>query len=92
MVLLCFVFSVRLDAQDAKSLLDRGTAWEYKGDHNKAIADFNAALRLDPNYWQACNTRGNAWASKGEFADYTQAIKLQPKRPCLIAIGAIVCA
>ncbi len=93
--LLCFVFAIRLYAQDANSLVDRGNAWEDKGDHDKAIAYYNEAIRLAPNYWRAYNERGNAWASKSEFdkaiADYNQAVKLQPKEAVLIAIGAIAC-
>ena len=32
------------------ALNDRGITWENKGDYGKAIADYNEAIRLNPNY------------------------------------------
>ena len=78
----CLAPAGDVKAQDARTLVDRGSAWDAKGEHDKAIADYNQALQLDPNYWRAYNERGNAWASKGEFDkaidDFTQAIRLRP--------------
>ena len=49
---------------------------------DKAIADYNQAVRLDPNYAVAYKSRGNAYADKGEFnlaiADFNRAIMLDP--------------
>ena len=66
-----------------RSVLRRGIAWKAKGDFDRAIADFDQAIELDPKYCSAYFNRGIAWASKGDFdraiADYDQAIRLDPK-------------
>ena len=56
---------------------------DNKGEHDRAIADYNEAIRLDPKYVFAYNGRGNAYQAKGEhdraIADYSEAIRLDPK-------------
>ncbi len=61
----------------------RGFVWNEKGEHDRAIADCNEAIRLEPGeavYWSNC---GNAWNAKKEYdkaiADYDEAIRLDPK-------------
>ena len=48
-----------------------------------AIADYDRAILVNPNYTNAYNSRGNAWRDKGEFgkaiADYNEAIRIDPK-------------
>jgi len=39
---------------------DRGTAYQAKGDFDRAIADYIEAIRLDQKYAFAHNNRGNA--------------------------------
>jgi tetratricopeptide (TPR) repeat protein len=60
----------------------RGNAWTYKQEYDRAIADYNQAIRLDPNYALAYNNRGNVWNEKKEYdraiADCNQAIRLDP--------------
>jgi predicted Zn-dependent protease len=67
----------------AKTFLNRGNAWKAKGDYERAIADYNEATRLNPQYAHALNNRGNAWEAKGEYeraiADYNEAIRLNPQ-------------
>jgi len=62
---------------------NRGNAYEQKNDHDKAIADYNKAIELDPKYAKAYNDRGNAYVQKGghdkAIADYSKAIELNPK-------------
>ena len=59
--------------------------WRDKGDLDRAIADFNEAIRLDPDPKdaRAYNNRGHAWRNKGDLdraiADYSEAIRLDPK-------------
>ena len=55
------------------TLYNRGTAWNSKGDHDRAIEDFSEAIRLRPEYASAYNNRGNAWGKKGEYANRTTA-------------------
>ena len=46
---------------------NRGNAWNAKGDHDRAIADYSEAIRLDPDYAIAYNNRGLAWTDKREL-------------------------
>ncbi|HEY2136081.1 MAG TPA: tetratricopeptide repeat protein [Xanthobacteraceae bacterium] len=58
----------------------RGLAWATKGDDDRAMADFTAAIRLNPKDSLAYNNRAIAWRDKGNpdraIADFTQAIRL----------------
>jgi tetratricopeptide (TPR) repeat protein len=62
---------------------NRGSAYDDKRDEDRAIADHNRAIKLDPKLDLAFNNRANAYGRKGEvdraMADYDQAIKLNPK-------------
>jgi clan AA aspartic protease (TIGR02281 family) len=61
---------------------NRGTAYAEKGDLDRAINDFNEAIRLDPNDARWYNNRGGAYLAKQDFvraiADYNEAIRLDP--------------
>jgi len=65
------------------SLVSQATTDSNNGDHDRAIAAFSEAIRLDPNYAMAFNNRGVAHVNKGDndraIADYTEAIRLDPK-------------
>ena len=58
---------------------NRGIAFLKKGDHDKALADFNKAIELDPNNALAYSNRGKALSKKGNddkaLADYNKAIE-----------------
>ncbi|BAZ08591.1 TPR domain protein [Calothrix sp. NIES-4071] len=82
-------FSDALKVENPSSALDkaavyffRGTAYVYKKDYNRAIVDYNQALKLDPNYDYAYYNRGLAYYNKKDYdraiADYNQALKLDP--------------
>jgi lipoprotein NlpI len=62
---------------------NRGNAYSGKGDNDRAIADYNQAISLDPKDATAYYTRGNAYRDKGDndraIADYNQVISLDPK-------------
>ena len=45
-----FTESLRLRPDHAYTLYNRGIAWWNKGDAVKAVADYRAALKADPNY------------------------------------------
>jgi lipoprotein NlpI len=68
---------------DAIACNNRGLAYRDKGDLDRAVADFNEAIRLDPEFALAYNNRGLAYRDKGEFdraiADFNEAIRLEPK-------------
>ena len=69
-------------ALDAKTLLARGDDFSIKGDLDRAIADYDAALKVDPAFADALNGRGVAWRAKGDRrraqADFDAAIKFKP--------------
>jgi tetratricopeptide (TPR) repeat protein len=58
-------------------------AWREKKEYDRAIADCDQALRLDPRYAWAMFDRARAYEDKGDvdhaIADFTAAIKLDPK-------------
>ena len=61
---------------------NRGIAYGNKGDYDKAIADHNKAIELDPKYAKAYNNRGADNADRDyekALADYNKAIELDPK-------------
>ena len=66
----------------ARAFYNRGRALSDKGQNDRAIQDFDQAIRLDPEYPDAFNNRGVAYAGKGQFEraieDYDQAIRLDP--------------
>jgi len=60
----------------------RGLAYHFT-DGQRAIEDYNEAIRLDPKFALAYNNRGAAYGDKNErdraIADYSEAIRLDPK-------------
>jgi serine/threonine protein kinase len=71
------------DPKGASAYNESGSAWRAKGKLDKALADFDEAVRLDPKYANAYINRGSAWKAKGELdkalADFGEAIRLDPK-------------
>jgi len=69
-------------ADRIKALIARGAAFEHKDMADRAIADYDVALRLDPSLADIHNTRGELWRKKGDLpkavADFAAAIKLNP--------------
>ncbi|MDR0304925.1 MAG: tetratricopeptide repeat protein [Chitinispirillales bacterium] len=61
---------------------NRGVEYLNKGDYDRAIADFNEAIRIDPNNAIVRGNRGNAYFMKNDYdraiADFKEAIKLNP--------------
>src|SRR5437588_697136 len=66
--------------QSAADYLDRGIARARQGQHDRAIADFDEATRLNPADARAHQGRGDSYTDKGEYdkaiADHTEAIRL----------------
>lgn len=65
-----------------------------KGELDRAIASYEAAIKLDPKRAAFYADRGRAWAIKGDpdkaLADFDQAIKLDPNNTDGYAVGARV--
>jgi tetratricopeptide (TPR) repeat protein len=61
----------------------RGRGYAAQNDHDRAIADYEEASRLNPKYIHAHNNRGLSQHAKGSFdqaiASYDEALKLDPK-------------
>src|SRR5258708_7345356 len=66
----------------ASAFNNRGNAYAQKGQHDRAIEDFDQALRLDSNYAFALQSRGAAYFNKGQYdraiQDYDQPLRLAP--------------
>jgi lipoprotein NlpI len=70
------------EAALAVTFNNRGLAYDNKGDHDRAMQDYDQAIRLKPDYALAFYNRGNACASRGDYdraiQDFDQAIRLKP--------------
>jgi tetratricopeptide (TPR) repeat protein len=62
---------------------NRGVEYEIMKEFDKAIADHDQAIKIDPKNPAPYNNRGNAYAGKQDWAhavtDFDMAIKLNPK-------------
>ena len=65
-----------------RALIARAGAFDRKQMIDRAIGDYDTALRLDPALPDIFNARGELWRSKGDLpralADFAAAIKLNP--------------
>ena len=64
----------------AEAYHGRGAAWHAKREYDRAIADYDQAIRLDPDRALVYYDRGVTWHAKREYdraiADYDQTIRL----------------
>jgi tetratricopeptide (TPR) repeat protein len=56
--------SRRRGARVGPAFTGRGNAYFAKGNHERAKADYDEAIRLDPKHAAAFNNRGNATVPK----------------------------
>jgi tetratricopeptide (TPR) repeat protein len=72
-------------ADRLRALLARARAYIRKENDDRAIADYDVALKLDPSLADIFNARGELWRKKGDrpraLADFGAAIKLNPQHP-----------
>ena len=65
----------------AEIYYNRAIEYDRKGDEQRALADYNEAIRIKPDA-RALSNRGLIWAGKNDFgralADYNEAIRLDP--------------
>jgi tetratricopeptide (TPR) repeat protein len=81
--------SARLSHNDLKgkelaiTLRNRGQGYAAKRDFDRAIADYDRAIEVDPTDAKSFDWRGGAYFGRRDYdraiADYDQAIKLDPK-------------
>ena len=67
------------------TLVNRGILLNHRGDYTAAIADFEAALALDPEVSAASVHRGNAYFSTEQIDlaidDYSASLQMNPRNP-----------
>jgi tetratricopeptide (TPR) repeat protein len=73
----------RLKDRDlARTFNNRGLGYLMNKDIDKAMADFDAAVRADPTYPFAFDNRGDVWRERGQFdraiAEYNEALRRDP--------------
>ncbi len=69
-------------ADRVKALVARAAVYDRKDQIDRAIGDYDTALRLDPALADGFNARGELWRRKGDrpraLADFAAALKLDP--------------
>src|ERR1700704_2442891 len=72
-------------ADRIKALIARAGAYDRKDQIDRAIGDYDTALRLAPTLSDIFNARGELWRKKGDrphaLQDFGAAIKLNPDHP-----------
>jgi lipoprotein NlpI len=72
--------AIRLDPKSAVAYNNRGSAYAFQGDIDRAIADFSEAIRLEPKFADAYLNRGLAYLYSGTLdkalADVSEASEL----------------
>ena len=67
------------------TLINRGILHNHRGDYTAAIADFEAALALDPKASAAYVNRGNSYYATRRFdlaiEDYSTSLQMNPRNP-----------
>jgi tetratricopeptide (TPR) repeat protein len=67
----------------ALAYLNRANGYQFKDDNDKAIADYNQSIALNPGDARAFYSRGNAYSNKAQHeravADFDEAIALNPQ-------------
>jgi tetratricopeptide (TPR) repeat protein len=67
----------------SNAYMTRGNGYSGKGDWDRALRDYDEAVKIQPINYDALTNRGNAYARKGQrdksTQDYNEAIRLNPK-------------
>ena len=57
-------------------------AYQKKGEYDRAIEDFDAAIKIDPDYANAFANRAETYQKKGDYPralkDFDEALRQQP--------------
>jgi tetratricopeptide (TPR) repeat protein len=79
-----FSQAIEVNPRYANAYINLGNAWRRKNDNDRALVDYNEAIRLEPKRNAiAYNNRGNSYRDKGDndlaIADYNQALEIDSK-------------
>ena len=78
-----FTREIQAKPNNAAGYIGRGRLWWDKKEYDKAIRDYDAAIRLDPENASAYDGRGAVWYANNEYdkaiADFGEAIRLDAK-------------
>lgn len=88
-IILFFSFSYasaqqkQIKSKNAEFYESRGLAYLEKRQYDKAILDFNKALKMNPADAYAYHNRGRAYGEQGQYdlaiSDYTEALEMNPR-------------
>jgi tetratricopeptide (TPR) repeat protein len=71
-----------IDSNNAIAYLERGNDYLDSEQYDKALVEYNQAIKLDPNYAEAYYKRGNVYYDLQQYdkalADYDRAIQINP--------------
>jgi tetratricopeptide (TPR) repeat protein len=66
----------------ARAYFNRGRGWFEQADYDRAIRDFDTAIRLDAEYPEAYNNRALAYSGKNQpdlaLQDFDRAVQIDP--------------
>ena len=77
-----YTASLTFNPKIVEDYIKRGNAYSYIGEYDKAIPDYDQAIKLKPHYATAYYHRGVAYCKKREYdkaiKDYNEVIKREP--------------
>ena len=59
---------MRLDPDNAEAYCKRGFTYEALSKYSQALVDYTKAVEIDPNYANACNSKGNIYKILNKFS------------------------
>ena len=82
-LVLLVMATVACSLSPAETAYERGVDYGEQGDYEKAIEEYDEALRLNPEYANAYASRGGAYMLLGQYEraiqDFDEAIRLNPE-------------
>ena len=77
---MCVLFIGCTTKDDAETYSNQGAAYAAKGQHDRAISEFNKALEINPQHAEIYYNRGMVYRAKEQYdqaiSDYNKAIEI----------------